>query len=152
MWQAITNIHANVKLSAPEELWYYALAYFHYCEENPIYESQLVKYPLRTELVAVPKMRAMSLTMLLNHAGISADEYQRVKALPEFAQVCKVIEDIIFDQKFTGAASGMLKEAMISRDLGLAEKVDHTSSDGSMSPSAIDKELVENLARKLTGG
>ena len=39
------------------------------------------------------------------------------------------------NQKFMGAAADLLNANIISRDLGLADKKDHTSSDGSMTPS-----------------
>jgi hypothetical protein len=48
----------------------------------------------------------------------------------------------------------MLNPAIIARDLGLADKKDHTSSDGSMSPkeSPIDKLAAFLEAKTRTDG
>jgi hypothetical protein len=120
-----------------------ALGYFNWVESNPIYDNVVVKFPLRAEIQAVPKMRAMSLGMFFAFSGLDKSTYADAKARPEFARVCQLIEGVIYDQKFTGAASGLLKEALITRDLGLAEKVDHTSSDGTMSPTRIIIEAAD---------
>ncbi len=144
IWDEITNIRGDAKADTPEELWFYALAYFQWTVDHPIYEAQLVKFPLRTEIQAVPKMRAMSMPMFFAHSGLTKETYQAAKARPEFARVCELIEGVIYDQKFTGAASGILKEALVTRDLGLAEKVDHVSSDGTMSPTRIVIEAADD--------
>ena len=62
---------------------------------------------------------------------------------------------MIYEQKFTGAAAGLLNPNIIARDLGLADKTDHASSDGSMSPqpavvmnlSALSDEELDQLER-----
>lgn len=151
IWNHISDIRGDREIGSPDELWFLALNYFQWCVEHPLYEGQVVKYPLRHEVVAVPKMRAMTMQSFFVMAGITVDTFERCRTRPEFARVCQIIETIIFDQKFSGAAAGLLKEALITRDLGIADRVDHTSSDGSMSPKAVDKELVADLARKLTG-
>lgn len=151
IWEQVYDIRGARQVDTPEELWFMALGYFQWCVDNPLYSSQVVKYPLRHEVVCVPQMRAMTLPSFLTHAGITRAEFERCKGLDEFARVCGIIETIIYDQKFSGAAAGLLKEALITRDLGIADKVDHTSSDGSMTPKAVDKDLVADLARKLTG-
>jgi hypothetical protein len=38
-----------------------------------------------------------------------------------------LIEDIIYNQKFEGAAAGLLKENIIARELGLKDQSDITS-------------------------
>lgn len=137
IWEQVSDIRGTRTVEAPEELWFLALGYFQWCVDNPLYSSQVVKYPLRHEVVCVPQMRAMTLPSFLTHAGITRAEFERCKGLDDFARVCGIIETIIYDQKFSGAAAGLLKEALITRDLGIADKVDHTSSDGSLKPTHI---------------
>lgn len=151
IWNHVSDIRGGRTIDTPEELWFHAVCYFEWCVQNPLMSAHVVKYPLRAEVISVPQMRAMTLPAFLIHAGITRAEFDRCKGLLEFERVCSIIETIIYDQKFSGAASGLLKEALITRDLGLADKVDHSSSDGTMSPAAVDKDLVANLARKLTG-
>lgn len=151
IWKNIANIHTPANIDTPENLWFLAISYFAWCEENPHISSQVVKYPLHYELACIPQMRAFTMRSFLAHAGLTKAAYEAAKAKPEFEVVCELIESIIYDQKFTGAAAGVLKESLISRDLGLGEKVDHTSSDGSMTPSHVDESVVKSLADKLCG-
>ena len=53
---------------------------------------------------------------------------------PNFFRVCQAAEQTIREQKFMGAAAGFFNHAIIARDLGLVDKKDLTSSDGSMTP------------------
>ena len=48
------------------------------------------------------------------------------------SEVCLFIEQVVRNQKFSGAASFQLQPNLIARDLGLADRQEHTSPDGSM--------------------
>lgn len=142
IWQHVSDIRGERPISSPEELWFFAVSYFEYVRDNPLYSTQVVKYPLRHELVSVPQMQVMTLKAFFIHAGITAKAFAECEERPEFQRVCEIIKSIIHDQKFSGAAAGLLKEALITRDLGLADKVDHTSSDGSLRPTHITIEAA----------
>lgn len=151
IWNLVSDIHGGREIHSPEELWLFALQYFNWVVENPLYESQVAKFPLRVEVFTVPRMRAMSLDAFLVISGLAKEQYEEVRAQERYRRVCFTIETIIYTHKFDGAAAGLLKEQLIARDLGLVEKVDHTSSDRSMSPGQVDPELVKNLTDKLMG-
>lgn len=51
-----------------------------------------------------------------------------------FLEVCKRIREIINYQHFSGGMAGIFNANIVTRKLGLSEKLDHGSSDGSMSP------------------
>jgi hypothetical protein len=62
---------------------------------------------------------------------------------------------VIYEQKFTGAAADLLNPNIIARDLGLADKQDHQSSDGTMTPQGVSDDLraaLDAIAGKLSGG
>jgi hypothetical protein len=61
----------------------------------------------------------------------------------DFSQVVTRIKQTIRQQKFTGAAAELLNPNIIARDLGLSDKKDHTSSDGSMTPTKIERVIVD---------
>ena len=55
----------------------------------------------------------------------------RSRANSEFLEVIRWTEDIMYMQKFEGAAVGAFNSNIIARDLGLVEKID-TKTDGSI--------------------
>ena len=59
-------------------------------------------------------------------------------------RVTKKVEQIIYNQKFAGATAGLMNPNIIARDLGLSDKTDHTSSDGSMSPKKNFNDFYED--------
>tara|TARA_R100000657_G_scaffold15485_1_gene10961 strand:- start:811 stop:1149 length:339 start_codon:yes stop_codon:yes gene_type:complete len=88
----------------------------------------------------VAKMRAMTLMGLYTFLGINSMTWRSWRTVDDFAYVVETVENIIREQKFSGAAADLLNANIISRDLGLAEKTehDHRSGDGSMSPTRIE--------------
>lgn len=85
-----------------------------------MYQGEIVK----TEL---PKMRAMTLGQLCFYLHCNEAYFRNFKLqLPEgeedFNTVIKEIEEIIYSQKFQGAAADLLNPNIIARDLGLSEK------------------------------
>ncbi len=48
----------------------------------------------------------------------------------DLSEVITRVDDIIQDQKFTGAACGLYNHNIIARDLGLADKKEHTGANG----------------------
>lgn len=83
-------------------------------------------------------MRAMTLEGLCLHLGIVRQtlfNYRNFKNDNEasetekkLAAVVEWAEDVMYEQKFTGAAAGVLSAVVISRALGLKEAVDNTHS------------------------
>jgi hypothetical protein len=54
--------------------------------------------------------------------GLSYNGLNGYRDKPGFAEVMEWIDDVIYVQKFEGAATGLLNPNFIARDLGLAEK------------------------------
>jgi hypothetical protein len=100
-------------------------------------------------------MQAMTIKGLCVFLDISYQNWTEYCARAAYSEVCEWAEAVIYQQKFTGAAAGLLNPAIIARDLGLADKSDHTSSDGTMSPqpavvmnlSALSDEELDQLER-----
>lgn len=70
---------------------------------------------------------------------------QAVLKNPDFLTVIAWIEDVMYTQKFEGAAIGMYKENLISRDLGLRDGVnmDHTSKGNQLLPIIANMSIEE---------
>lgn len=111
----------------PEDMLSKALEYFQWCEDNPLPETKV--FNSQGEIISgeVPHMRAMTQAGLCIFLNIGVSSWHDYKKKPKFSEVTSMIEQIMFEQKFTGAASGMLKENIIARDLGLAEKQEQKS-------------------------
>lgn len=123
------------KFKTPEEMWDRAVEYFKDCEQNPLMESKPFAFQGGSWLEEVPKMRAMTQQGLCAYLNISVSTWHNYKSRPEFLEITSLIEAVMFDQKFTGAASGHLNANIIARDLGLADKrdIDLTAS-GELTP------------------
>ncbi|QES88852.1 terminase small subunit [Rhizosphaericola mali] len=133
-WKQRSKHGCDKLFTTPELLWDAACEYFTWIESNPLIE---IKYE-NGKRRRLPKMRAMSMKSLCFFLKTNEAYFrqfkQRIdnkddKLSKDFATIIADIETVIFAQKFEGAAAGFLKENIISRELGLADKsdVDHTN-------------------------
>ena len=121
--------HGRDKIfSSPDVLWDAACEYFQWCEDNPLIELDFRgKDAVPVEL---PKMRAFIWSGLELFLGVgSLREYKTNPEYNDFSHVITRIEQVMYNQKFTGAAAGMLNPNIIARDLGLKEQTDNTNTN-----------------------
>jgi len=120
--------HGRDKLFAsPQLLWQAACDYFEWCENNPLYETKAFAFQGIVTTEELPKMRAMTMSQLCFYLNCNEAYFRTFKAqLPDgeidFNTVIKDIEQIVFNQKFQGAAADLLNSNIIARDLGLTDK------------------------------
>lgn len=134
-WEARSSHGAKPKFNNPDDLWSACCEYFEWVENNPLYADQLVTFQGRATHVPVAKMRAMTIAGLCIFLDVEMSTWAEWrKNRSDLSDVISRAETIIYQQKFSGAAADLLNANIISRDLGLADKQDHTSSDGSMTP------------------
>jgi hypothetical protein len=122
--------HGRDRLFAtPKLLWEAAIAYFSWCEENPLWETDF-RGKDATE-VKIPKMRAFTISGLCIYMNVSVDYLTAFRQSlvgrnddlsRDFSDVINRIYDTAYTQKFTGAAAGFLNPNIIARDLGLTDK------------------------------
>jgi hypothetical protein len=118
-WKLRSKHGRNKILSDPEILWEEACNYFEWCDAHPL---QSIEFNGKDAIECiVPKMRAYTWEGLETFLGVeSLREYKNT--YKDFSQVITRIGKIIYTQKFTGAAAGLLNANIVSRDLGLADK------------------------------
>lgn len=109
----------------PDELWDKAVEYFQWCEKNPWKESK----PFGTGHTAtINHPRALTETGFRIFANFSKgtwDNYCSGKdGFEDYLGVTTHIKEVIYTQKFEGAAAGFFNANIIARDLGLSEKKD----------------------------
>lgn len=128
-------------VKSAEHLVEEAIAYFQWADENPHEEEVVGWYQGDASTHGSKKLRALTIAGLCAFLGTSRREWLRWKQeRPDLVPAIEWCETIMWEMKFSAAAAGLLNANIVSRDLGLAEVSDHTSSDGSMSqkPTVIE--------------
>jgi hypothetical protein len=126
----------------PDDLRRACVEYFEWAEQNPLKEERLFCQQGVVIRDAVYKMRAMTLTGLCLHAGISRDAWNEYKARPDFTGVTKEAEEVIYEQKFSGAAADLFNANIIARDLGLKDET-KTEVTGGVKIETIKRIIVD---------
>ena len=124
------------KFSTPELLWKSCQEYFQWVNDHPFHEQNAAAFKGDITKYNLTKKRPMTigcLCLFLDFDYVTWLDYRANKS-EDFSRVCQAAEQTIREQKFMGAAAGFFNHAIIARDLGLVDKKDLTSSDGSMTP------------------
>ena len=131
-WLARSSHGRKPIFSNPEQLRNACYEYFQWVEDNPLYEEKIFHSQGIITKDTITKMRAMTIGGLRIFLGICEQTWVNYKNNPDFLGVVKEVEEIIYNQKFTGAAADLLNSNIIARELGLADKQqnEHTGVDG----------------------
>jgi len=138
-WWLERSTHGRKPLfKNPEDLEDACNQYFEWADKHPLWENKVAQYQGTVIDMPVAKMRAMTISGMCLYIGMSTDTWKNYKKRDGFLEVTQTAEQVIYDQKFAGASADLLNANIIARDLGLANKTDHQSSDGSMSPRSFN--------------
>lgn len=141
LWKLNQNVGREKLFETPELLWEAACEYFQWCIDNPFKKAEAKvistgNYESEVQIITLDVMRAFTLNGLCIYLGCSSSYFRAFKAQERknkeaFITVITRIEEIIYEQKFTGAASGFFNANIIARDLGLTDNkaVAHTISE-----------------------
>lgn len=115
---------------SPETLWKQAKEYFQECDENPL---------LRTEVTTTDKgvfdkvySHKIPYTWEGLYVFLGIENLDRYKKKEDFVGILSHIGNIIRNQKYVGAATGIFNANIIARDLGLRDHSDHTTNGESL--------------------
>jgi hypothetical protein len=108
--------------STPDDLWMACCEYFQWVKDNPMTEEKIFRTKGGLSREDIYHDRAMTLAGLRVYIGLSASGYQVYQKKDEYQWVTNAVRDIMYSQKFEGAASGFFKENLIARELGLKDK------------------------------
>jgi hypothetical protein len=144
-WE-IRSKHGRDRLfETPELLWEAAIEYFQWCIDNPFQEQVVFHAQGVITKDFINKIRPFTMqglcsyldcnTVYFNHFAKDleeasteiSDEAKKINA--DFSKIVTHIRETVYNQKFSGAASGFLNPNIIARDLGLTDKSDITSGD-----------------------
>lgn len=130
-------------------LWEAASQYFEWCDSNPWIKKEQLKKPTYTkhkngkvtyhDICEIPTARPYTLSGLCIFLGTNrlyfndfkeSLEGKKDKKSKDFSVIIHAIEEIIYTQKFEGAAVGAFNANIIARDLKLRDGHELTGKDG----------------------
>jgi hypothetical protein len=130
-WLARSSHGSKPKFDNSDDLWSACCEYFQWVEDNPLFEDKVGFYEGCATHEPSAKMRAMTQAGLCFFIDVSQVQWTKWKTeRPDLVSVITQAELCIKDQKFSGAAAGLLNANIIARDLGLADKNEHSGPDG----------------------
>lgn len=105
----------------PLTLWAKFIEYVDWVVSNPA----KVERPFSSGLIVVCSQdRPLKLIDFYAFAGITHSMFQRYEEKDDFKAITARVRDIIYSQKFDGAARGIFESNIIARDLGIGDKLD----------------------------
>jgi hypothetical protein len=129
-WEARSSHGRSPIFAKPDDLWSAVVEYFEWVEANPLREEKVFNGKDGIVRADIAKMRAMTISGLCIFLDIDRKTWDAYRERPDFLHIVTRAEEIIRDQKFSGAAADLLNANIIARDLGLADKSELTGRDG----------------------
>lgn len=148
-WEARSSAGPKPKFDDPDVLLKACVEYFEWVEAHPLWEDKLVSFQGITKHEPSAKMRAMTIDGLCLFLDVDDATWRRWREnRPDLRAVLTRVEKVIRDQKFSGAAADLLNPNIIARDLGLAEKNEHSGANGGPieTKNVSDLELARQIA------
>jgi len=132
-WKARSTHGRNKIFTDPNLLLEDCLEYFQWCDDNPLLEAKVFHTDGHITMADLPKMRPYTIGGLCLFLGIDQKtwaNYRNSEGNEDFFPIISQAEETIYQQKFAGAAAGLLNTNIIARDLGLSDKKEITGADG----------------------
>lgn len=117
--------------NSPEEMKERAFEYFSWLKENQLHEQKPFSSQGEVIYGDVFKMRPATQQGLCVFLNIGVSTWHDYKKKDGYSEVISIIESVMYEQKFSGAAAGLLNANIIARDLGLKETTE-TQHSGHM--------------------
>ena len=121
-WEARSSHGRRPIFALPDDLWTAVVEYFEWVEANPLHEEKVFNGKDGIVRATIAKMRAMTISGLCIFLDIDRKTWDAYRERPDFLHIVTRAEEIIRDQKFSGAAADLLNANIIARDLGLPDK------------------------------
>jgi hypothetical protein len=147
-WEVRSSAGPKPKFDHPDALWAACLEYFEWNTQNPLHEAKAFAYEGAVTVQAMPVMRAMTIGGLCLFLDVEQRTWRDWRdTRPDLLPVITRAEEVIRTQKFEGASAGLLNANIIARDLGLADKQEHTGADGG--PIKTEDVSAADVARRV---
>jgi hypothetical protein len=149
--------HGRDKIfSHPGELWDACAEYFEWVDNNPYKVQEPIKSgEFAKEIIELDQPLPYTLGGLCIFLGVSHSYWKDFRATNKndkgFSAIIAQVEEIIYHQKFSGAAAGQFNANIISRDLGLKDRSDVTTNDKDIQTGPDLSGLTYEQLQQLTG-
>lgn len=161
-WFTESSFGKSAAFDNPDDLFKACLEYLEWAAKNPLVsEKIMLTRNGAVKRAPVYKMRVATLSGLVTYLGITrvAWHHYRHHKGEAFGNVVSRVDELLRVQKEEGAAAEMLNPAITARLLGLADKQEVTSPDGSMTPkttqtidfSKLSTEALKEIVSALDG-
>lgn len=125
LWKLRAKHGRDALFTDPKKLWESACEYFQYIDDNP--EIAIDFRGKDATEVDLPKKQPYTIHGLCIYLNVGLAYFRQFKNSDNFKKngfstIYARIEEVIYDQKFSGAASGFFNYNIIARDLGLVDK------------------------------
>lgn len=149
-WKARSSHGRKPIFADPEQLWECCVEYFEWVEANPLQEEKVFHAQGEITRTNVAKMRPMTLSGLCLFLDIDQSTWENYRIQEDFFRVTKQVEQIIYNQKFSGAVADLMNANIIARDLGLKDESKHEHTGANGGPlHVISSNLDQEEAAKL---
>lgn len=138
-WKLRSSHGRDKEFASADDLWTEACNYFHWCDSNDLVEERILNSGKRRK---ARHPRAYTIKALCFFLGIGERTWNDYQKREDFLRVTEAISQVIFTQKFEGAAVGFFNANLISRDLGLVDKT-------SIAPEDLNDDQLEKLFQKI---
>jgi hypothetical protein len=142
-WKLRSRHGPNVLFDDPAKLEDACLEYFEVTTNSPLFEDKVAFYEGCASHEPVEKMRPFTIGGLCLFLGIVEMTWREWRKREDLSAIIAWAEGVIREQKFAGAAAGLLNPSIIARDLGLADKQEHTGENGGPIQQKMTVEFVD---------
>ncbi len=150
-WKARSKSGRDTIFKTGEDMLDAAEEYAQWCEDNPLYKSEWKDKGLEE----IPLRRPYTLIGFCLFCGVNSVYFAQFKKSSagkkgDFPKVIATIEEMIYNQKYEGAAVGHFKENLIARDLQLhdAQAIAHTGiPDKTITQVEILKTVIKDATK-----
>lgn len=143
----------NMRVFAtPDELYTAAIEAFNWIHRHPKRKQEVFHTKGFITKTYSTLERPFTFHLLSMVLGVSYQCLDGYRKRDGFEEVMQWIDNVIYTQKFQGAATGTLNPNFIARDLGLADRSEVTGKDGGPLKTqdiSLDEEKLFDEARRL---
>jgi hypothetical protein len=156
-WKLRSKHGRDAIFTDPTVLWEEASKYFNWVDAHPWYKVEQSKKPYQDKtgnwitVTKVPTARPYTIQGLCRYLSCNSKWFNEFEdsiarrladkddeAAKDFSEILHTLREIIYQQKFEGAAVGAFNWAIIARDLSLKEKSEVTGEGGTpLNPPAV---------------
>lgn len=119
LWRTNKMVARPFKFNSPDEFLAAVHKYFEWSDANPIQEQKVFGTGLK---MSVDHDRPLTIASACIHMGINYSTWDRSRKREGFGEVIEMVESVMTEQKFAGAAVGIFNANIIARDLGMVER------------------------------